>query len=121
MYSPCDLWQVIDDRFHTTVLARIPPIFLACLRWIDAYGLETEGLFRCPGDARLVKELRLRFELLPTAKIRKDEVNTHTVCSLLVSYLGEGSEGLLSQSLQQRFLDAAGMKVVWISAEAIHE
>ncbi|XP_061658859.1 rho GTPase-activating protein 22-like isoform X2 [Syngnathoides biaculeatus] len=101
---------VFGQRLEETVLYErrygvrsVPLVVEQCVAFIRERGLQEVGLFRQPGQARLVRELQEAFDAgeRPTFDSNTD---VHTVASLLKLYLRQLPEPLVPFSHYQDFL-----------------
>ncbi|KAL8588924.1 hypothetical protein ACOMHN_012962 [Nucella lapillus] len=81
----------------------VPYIVEACINHLKENATETEGIFRLPGRAGLVKELRGKFD--NGYRPVMDSVDVHTVASLLKTYLRDLPESLVPPSFYQRAMN----------------
>ncbi|KAK7112493.1 rho GTPase-activating protein 24-like [Littorina saxatilis] len=94
----------------------VPYILKACVEHLDKYAMEAEGIFRLAGRAGLLKELRAKFETGQRPSL--EDVDVHTVASLLKAYLREMPESLVPPNLYQRAMNCAMRYADASSAEA---
>lgn len=81
----------------------VPYIVEACVKHLEQNATNTEGIFRLPGRAGLVKELRGKFD--SGYRPVMDSVDVNTVASLLKTYLRELPESLIPPSFYQRAMN----------------
>ncbi|XP_076458938.1 uncharacterized protein LOC143292489 [Babylonia areolata] len=83
----------------------VPYIVVACIKHLETFALETEGIFRLAGRAGLLRELRGQFEVGQYPVL--DDVDVHTVGSLLKAYLRDLPESLVPPDSYQRVMNCA--------------
>lgn len=86
---------------------KVPYIVDACVSFVREYGLEIEGIFRLPGRMTLVRELKDRFDEGEQIALNIDDVDVHSVASLLKQYLRELPECLIPYSKYQEYMNIA--------------
>jgi len=86
----------------------LPPVIEASIIFLEAKGLDTQGLFRVPGSASRVKALKEAFSKSKRRLPDLGDADVHTVCSLLTDHL-RNEEPLLTYSLAPRWIQVAGM------------
>ncbi|EDO49792.1 predicted protein, partial [Nematostella vectensis] len=84
----------------------VPIVVDVCIEYIKKYGLEEEGLFRLPGNAKHISTLKAQFNRGESPEL-SDEKDIHTVASLLKLYLRELSEPVIPYDFFEVFLTAA--------------
>ncbi|CAL8365610.1 unnamed protein product [Lota lota] len=101
---------VFGQRLEETVLyerrygARsVPLVVEQCVHFIRERGLHEVGLFRCPGQSTLVKDLQEAFDAGERPSFDSG-TDVHTVASLLKLYLRQLPEPLVPYSQYQNFL-----------------
>ncbi|KAL8612611.1 hypothetical protein ACOMHN_006597 [Nucella lapillus] len=83
----------------------VPYIVETCVHHLERFGLDAEGIFRLAGRAGLLRELRAQFEMARRPAL--DDIDVHTVGSLLKAYLRELPESLVPPDLYQRIMNCA--------------
>eukprot|EP00467_Chlorarachnion_reptans_P007679 CAMPEP_0114512272 /NCGR_PEP_ID=MMETSP0109-20121206/14877_1 /TAXON_ID=29199 /ORGANISM="Chlorarachnion reptans, Strain CCCM449" /LENGTH=790 /DNA_ID=CAMNT_0001691925 /DNA_START=180 /DNA_END=2552 /DNA_ORIENTATION=- len=79
----------------------VPAPITECIEALLEIGLEEEGLFRVPGDAKLIKSYRLKYD-----KREKVEINgVHELAGVLKLFFREMSDSLFPKMMYQHFLD----------------
>ncbi|XP_045213906.1 rho GTPase-activating protein 24-like isoform X2 [Mercenaria mercenaria] len=86
---------------------KVPLIIEACIEFLTAHGLEIEGLFRLPGRMLLVRDLKDRFDEGETVNLDIEEIDVHSVASLLKQFLRELPECLIPYKFYQQFMNIA--------------
>ncbi|TNM84383.1 hypothetical protein fugu_008561 [Takifugu bimaculatus] len=101
---------VFGQRLEETVLYErrygmrlVPLIVEQCVTFIRDHGLHEDGLFRLPGQASLVEELKDAFDSGERPSF-DGNTDVHTVASLLKLYLRQLPEPLVPFSRYQEFL-----------------
>jgi len=51
----------LDDLFTRDDIL-IPKVIAECIQAVDLYGLEVEGIYRRPGDKKLVDQIKIMFD-----------------------------------------------------------
>lgn len=85
----------------------VPLIVQKCVDFIKANGLSEEGLFRLPGQAKNVAELKDAFNRGGTPELENNKAEVHSVASVLKSYFRELPEPLIPYDYFEVFLTAA--------------
>lgn len=85
----------------------VPLIVQKCVDFIRANGLPEEGLFRLPGQAKNVAELKDAFNRGGTPELENNKAEVHSVASVLKSYFRELPEPLIPYDYFEVFLTAA--------------
>ncbi|XP_052265586.1 rho GTPase-activating protein 24-like isoform X1 [Dreissena polymorpha] len=86
---------------------KVPYIVESCSEFLKLNGLETEGLFRLPGRMLLVRDLKDRFDEGEMVSLDVEEVDVHSVASLLKQFLRELPECLIPFNRYQEFMNIA--------------
>lgn len=86
---------------------KIPYIIEQSVEFLTEYGLEVEGIFRLPGRATLVKELKDRFDCAEKIVFDISEHDVHSVASLLKMYFRELPESIIPSSYYQLLMNVA--------------
>ncbi|CAH1795633.1 unnamed protein product [Owenia fusiformis] len=86
---------------------KVPQIVEQCTDFIIKHGLEVEGVFRLPGRAAFIKEIRERYDLGQRPDLEQLGADIHTVCSLLKLYLRELPEPLIPYEMYEKFYKVA--------------
>ncbi|XP_034025328.1 rac GTPase-activating protein 1-like [Thalassophryne amazonica] len=86
---------------------RIPHLIVECVKEIEKRGLEERGLYRVPGNERLVKLLKDRYfqRKLPLMLNKVDDI--HVVCGFLKDFLRSLNEPLITFKLHRNFMEAS--------------
>ncbi|XP_078369096.1 rho GTPase-activating protein 24-like isoform X1 [Oculina patagonica] len=85
----------------------VPLIVKKCVDFIKANGLLEEGLFRLPGQAKNVAELKDAFNRGEIPELECNKAEVHSVASVLKSYFRELPEPLIPYDYFEVFLTAA--------------
>lgn len=85
----------------------VPLIVHKCVDFIRAHGLVEEGLFRLPGQAKNVADLKDAFNRGDIPELEANKAEVHSVASVLKSYLRELPEPLIPYDYFEVFLTAA--------------
>lgn len=85
----------------------VPLIVSKCVNFIKANGLSEEGLFRLPGQAKNVAELKDAFNRGEIPELEGNKAEVHSVASVLKSYFRELPEPLIPYDYFEVFLTAA--------------
>ncbi|XP_010889063.2 rac GTPase-activating protein 1 isoform X2 [Esox lucius] len=93
------------ESFAPTTQPRIPLIIVQCVNEIEKRGLEERGIYRVPGNERVVKELREKYigRKEPIMLSKVDEI--HVVCGLLKDFLRKLKEPLITFRLHRTFME----------------
>lgn len=86
---------------------KVPYIVDACIGFLRVYGTEIEGLFRLPGRMILVRELKEKFDVGEQVVLDINEMDVHSVASLLKQYLRELPECLIPYQKYQEYMNIA--------------
>ncbi|KAL4240161.1 Unconventional myosin-IXa [Mactra antiquata] len=86
---------------------KVPLIVEACIEFLTENALETEGIFRLPGRMLLVRDLKDRYDEGEKVVLSPDDVDIHSVASLLKQYLRELPECLIPYKFYQEFMNIA--------------
>ncbi|XP_061175081.1 rho GTPase-activating protein 24-like isoform X2 [Saccostrea echinata] len=86
---------------------RLPFLMEQCVNFLTENGLEVEGIFRLPGRNLLIKDLKERFDSAERVIFDDDEVDVHTVASLLKLYLRELPQSVIPAEYYQKFMNIA--------------
>lgn len=81
----------------------VPQMVSACLKYLEANGLHTLGIFRVSSSKKRVRQLREDFDCGKTISI-EDEQCPHDVATLLKEYLRDLPDPLLCRDLYQSFI-----------------
>eukprot|EP01089_Gocevia_fonbrunei_P018092 TRINITY_DN6046_c0_g1_i1.p1 TRINITY_DN6046_c0_g1~~TRINITY_DN6046_c0_g1_i1.p1 ORF type:complete len:427 (-),score=67.19 TRINITY_DN6046_c0_g1_i1:27-1307(-) len=111
------LWmKLLGDKYSTKVVLEVSPIVVAVIHALDnEAALNQEGIFRVNGGAAEVRFLREAFKEVHARKkdaievanaIDLRKIPVHTICSLLVSYLGE-AEPIFSWELHDKWIETS--------------
>lgn len=85
----------------------VPHVVHKCVDFIKAHGLTEEGLFRLPGQAKNVADLKDAFNRGEFPELENNKAEVHSVASVLKSYLRELPEPLIPYDYFEVFLTAA--------------
>ncbi|MGH0130190.1 UNVERIFIED_CONTAM: hypothetical protein FKN15_053988 [Acipenser sinensis] len=102
----CVFGQKLEDtvQYERRYGEQLAPLIVEqCAKFIRSQGLLEVGLFRLPGQATLVKELRNAFDAGEKPSF-DSSTDVHTVASLLKLYLRELPEPLVPFSKYEDFL-----------------
>eukprot|EP00039_Didymoeca_costata_P005783 m.84544 g.84544 ORF g.84544 m.84544 type:complete len:450 (+) comp12972_c0_seq1:427-1776(+) len=87
------------------------PLVTSCIKALEAYGMDEEGLFRVPGDTAAVEDIQRKFEggedpLENWDKVRatREGVDPSTVASCLKLFLRKLKEPVLMSSMYDEFM-----------------
>lgn len=102
----------------------VPRIVYQCIRAIDNFGLEVEGIYRTNGNQLQVQEIKKMFDadssavdlLHPNANVN----DIHSVASALKQYFHELPDALLTQEYHDEFIHAAQIDNDVQRRDAIH-
>ncbi|XP_062589732.1 rho GTPase-activating protein 24-like isoform X1 [Saccostrea cucullata] len=86
---------------------RLPFLMEQCVNFLTQNGLEVEGIFRLPGRNLLIKELKEKFDSAERVIFDEDDVDVHTVASLLKLYLRELPQSVIPAEYYQKFMNIA--------------
>lgn len=84
----------------------VPALVVHCIQEVERRGLNDVGLYRVPGGAREVHEIREQFQRgkgVPNLS----QVDIHAICSVLKDFLRSLRETLITKSLWHVFVKAA--------------
>ncbi|PIK51949.1 putative rho GTPase-activating protein 6 isoform X2 [Apostichopus japonicus] len=81
---------------------KIPRVVSACFRFIEAYGLRTEGIFRVSGSKKRVRQIRESYDKGEVVIFTRDQ-SPHDVGALLKEYFRDLPEPLLTRDLYNIF------------------
>ena len=122
--------QVVAERKEGSHDRGVPLILLKCLAYLNTHGLNTENLYRIPGDSSQIKALRARFNQDDTAvdlnvrttpagppaaaaasstQQQQPPTDVHAVASLVKLYLRELPEPLLPATTLARMQAAMNL------------
>lgn len=96
----------MDD---TTIL-KLPFIVQQCLEYLNAEGLQQDGLFRKPGNSRRMSDLQNIFDGKPVRRVDMKEFSVHDVAGVLKRYIRELPEPIFTARLQNLFFAALEIK-----------
>lgn len=107
---PGEVPQLFGGEIVKYILAtgcEIPLIVESCVRAIEAGGIKMEGLFRVPGPAAVLDELRIAFEegRDPLAGINPGKLDVAAVASTLKAYFRELNTPLFPTNKYQDFIN----------------
>lgn len=94
-------------EFEHKLGRKIPYIVQECVEFLEAKGLEYEGLYRLPGRLVLIKELQESFDTGNRLKFEDTQADVHTVASLLKLYFRELPDSIIPSRHFQRFMGIA--------------
>ncbi|XP_065178595.1 rho GTPase-activating protein 4-like [Sycon ciliatum] len=77
----------------------VPLVVRSCCKHINIHGYKTEGVFRVPGPANEIDELKQKFEQGIDPLIDNDLVDVHAVASLLKQYFRDLTESMFPASM----------------------
>ncbi|XP_041364498.1 rho GTPase-activating protein 24-like [Gigantopelta aegis] len=86
---------------------KIPFIIEECVEFLYKNGLESEGIFRLPGRAVVIRDLKEKFDCGELVSLSKLEADVHSVSSLLKLYLRELPESIIPCKHYQKFMNFA--------------
>ncbi|CAN7939740.1 unnamed protein product, partial [Ixodes hexagonus] len=112
---------VIADHVPPTS-PMVPAIVVHCIQEVERRGLSEVGLYRLSGSKKEVSEIRqtfLRAKGIPNLA----SADIHVVCSMLKDFLSSLRETLITKSLWNSFVKAAGkpsiFSSVWATWQAV--
>ncbi|XP_060570718.1 rho GTPase-activating protein 22-like isoform X3 [Ruditapes philippinarum] len=86
---------------------KVPLIIESCIEFLTEHGLEVEGIFRLPGRMLLVRDLKDRFDEGEIVTLDIENIDVHSVASLLKQYFRELPECLIPYKFYQEFMNIA--------------
>lgn len=95
------------ERTRSDGTRNVPYIVEACIEFLRKYGTEIEGIFRLPGRMVLVRELKDKFDEGEQVVLDIDNMDVHSVASLLKQYLRELPECLIPYKHYQEYMNIA--------------
>ncbi|KAL6106364.1 myo9a [Pungitius sinensis] len=85
----------------------VPQLVEKLINYIEMHGLYTEGIYRKPGSANKIKELRLGLDT-DVSVVSLDDYNIHVIASVLKQWLRDLPSPLMTFELYEEFLRAMG-------------
>ncbi|KAJ7606133.1 Rho GTPase activation protein [Mycena polygramma] len=102
----------------------VPPIMEKCCQAIEKYGIESQGIYRLSGTMTKVANLRQRLDKdLDSVDLDSPEWSSdiNNVASVMKMWLRELPDSLLTNDLQQGFIDAAKIENDRLRHIRLHE
>jgi len=94
--------------FGVPLTENTPNVIVEAIDYLDTHGgLETEGLFRVPGNQDVVQELRDRYNGGETGVFEQLGCDAHDVAALIKRFLQDLPESLIPQTYYQKVVNAA--------------
>eukprot|EP00092_Neocalanus_flemingeri_P031787 GFUD01034530.1.p1 GENE.GFUD01034530.1~~GFUD01034530.1.p1 ORF type:complete len:274 (-),score=73.55 GFUD01034530.1:97-918(-) len=90
--------------FISTEGVAVPSILVNCLAQIESRGLDTEGLYRVPGDDRKIKALSAKLAVGENLGHRLADVDVHVLCGVVKEFLRSLKHSLIPAGMQSLFL-----------------
>ncbi|GAA6017050.1 hypothetical protein JCM10207_001468 [Rhodosporidiobolus poonsookiae] len=102
----------------------LPGVAFRCLQYLDEWGRKEEGIYRIPGQSKMVGMLRTMYDAgvgqeLDLREIHPGDLDPAAVASLFKSWLREIPESLLSPALEP-LIDALTLSYLGYSASSSH-
>jgi len=82
----------------------IPLVVIQTADFLDAYGLQTEGIFRHAGRSTVVKELKHKYDSGEAPMLNSDTVDVHSVAALLKLYFRELPDPVIPRECYDRVI-----------------
>lgn len=103
----------------------VPKVVLDCLQAVDLFGLEVEGIYRVPGTAQHIQQLRVMYDRDDgrDVDVRNPETFFHDVnlmAGLLKQFFRELPDPLMTTEHYGRFIDAARIEDPIVRRDSIH-
>ncbi|KAI5280242.1 hypothetical protein KEM54_003803, partial [Ascosphaera aggregata] len=115
--------HTLEELFDRDEIA-VPWIVFKCIQSIDAYGLDSEGIYRQRGSAHIIDQLRMKFENDPAeTDLMNPETFAHdinNVAGLLKQFFKELPNPLLTNELYSSFINASRYENDNQRRDAIH-
>ena len=104
--------------FGIILNSEAPTVLCDCMSYLREHGLDTEGLFRIPGNTDLVVDIKRRYEEYyeeGRGKVKRDVLNAkdvssflavHDVATLMKAYFRDLAEPLIPVKSHELFIDA---------------
>lgn len=104
--------------FGIILNSEAPTVLCDCMAYLREHGLDTEGLFRIPGNTDLVKDIKKKYEEYNEegrGKVKRDVLNAkdittylevHDVATLMKGYFRDLAEPLIPLKSHEMFIDA---------------
>lgn len=104
--------------FGIILSSEAPTVLCDCMSYLREHGLDTEGLFRIPGNTDLVADIKKRYEEYyeeGRGKVKRDVLNAkdissfvevHDVATLMKGYFRDLAEPLIPVKSHELFIDA---------------
>ncbi|XP_048781294.2 rho GTPase-activating protein 5-like isoform X4 [Ostrea edulis] len=84
----------------------LPQFVETCVEYIDNEGMNTEGIYRIPGNKLQVELLHGRLQEDPSIEIRKLDIQVNAVATVLKNFIND-TEPLIPPNLHDELLEAA--------------
>jgi hypothetical protein len=89
----------------------VPRVVFQCVRAVDAFGVEVEGIYRTSGNATQIQEIKRLFDrdsgAVDLLRPNKQLNDIHSVASALKLYFRELPDPLLTKEFHREFIEAA--------------
>ncbi|XP_063220269.1 rho GTPase-activating protein 190 isoform X2 [Bacillus rossius redtenbacheri] len=107
---PAVLNQPVLQDFVQSTGNSIPLLLEKCVRFIEEEGLDSEGIYRVPGNRAHVDLLFHKFEEDPNIDIRKLDIPVNAVATALKDFFSKRLPPLLTQDLMAEIEDISGAR-----------
>lgn len=105
--KPCGVFGLKLSHVLKKEKRNIPFLISSCVREVEKRGLQELGVYRVSGSASDLQKLKRVFETNPyEAEQLIKEIDIHSVTGILKLYLRELPEGLFTDELYPKFLEA---------------
>ncbi|ORY03904.1 Rho GTPase activation protein [Basidiobolus meristosporus CBS 931.73] len=105
-YEPSIFGQPLEvavERSNISSDCPVPTVVARCIEYLDCNGLTEVGLYRVPGSASAVANLKAIFDEGNDLDLMSISESPHTVATLLKMYLRELPEPIIPQDLLREF------------------
>ncbi|KAL1914354.1 uncharacterized protein VTP21DRAFT_8993 [Calcarisporiella thermophila] len=99
--------QAALDMTYIEGKALVPGVVVRCVEFLDKHGLDEVGLYRVSGSASSVARLKTVFDNGSDLELAVGEQDSHTVSTLLKTYLRELPEPIIPSQFISKFNDTA--------------
>ncbi|KAL6471333.1 hypothetical protein MHYP_G00199830 [Metynnis hypsauchen] len=83
------------------------PLFIEkCIRYIDATGLSTEGIYRVSGNKAEMESMQRQFDQDPSLDLVEKDISVNTVAGAMKSFFSELPEPLVPYNMQVELVEA---------------
>uniref|UniRef100_A0A1A8HQX1 Myosin IXa-like 1 n=1 Tax=Nothobranchius kuhntae TaxID=321403 RepID=A0A1A8HQX1_NOTKU len=93
----------------TTEERTVPLVVEKLINYIEMHGLYTEGIYRKPGAANKIKELKLALDT-DVENMNLDDYNIHVIASVFKQWLRDLPSPLMTFELYEEFIRAMGLQ-----------